>query len=111
MVKELDAQQSADVPAKVSQLVRALLPLRRGTIEEVAKLMAIAPRTLQRRLDAYGLSFKVILADVRFEMAREYLRGGTLSTTQVAPLLGLSESSALSRFLHDHAGVSARDLR
>ena len=101
MLEELDAQHAGDLAAKVAHLVQALLPADAGSIDHVAKLMGVAPRTLQRRLRTKGVCFSDVLAQTRLKMAREYLGSG-FTRTQVAPLLGFSEVSALSRFLRDH---------
>jgi AraC-like DNA-binding protein len=107
MLEELDLHYASDVAAKVAQLVRALLPAGQATVGQVSKLMALTPRTLQRRLRAQRSSFGAVLADTRLKMARDYLRGGAFTMTEIAPLLGYSEVSALSRFLQTR-GPAAR---
>jgi transcriptional regulator GlxA family with amidase domain len=72
--------------------------------------LSLNPRTLQRKLRLLDLTFSDVLANTRIEIAREYLGSGSLNVTQIAPILGFSEASAVSRFLRE-AGLSARDLR
>lgn len=110
MLQQLDTQYANDVVAKVSHIIRAFLPGGQASIEQVSKLMSMTPRTLQRRLRAAGVTFSDVLTNTRIELAREYLRGGGLNVTQIAPILGFSEASAVSRFLRQ-SGLSAQQLR
>ena len=111
MLQELDSNYANDLAAKVSHLIRALLPSGQASMENVAKLLSLTPRTLQRRLRAHDLNFAEVLAQTRVEMARDYLRGDGFTVSQVAPILGFSEASAVSRFLRDRVGLNARDFR
>ncbi|MGB9011457.1 MAG: helix-turn-helix transcriptional regulator, partial [Aeromicrobium sp.] len=64
---------------------------------DVAALLAVHPRTLQRQLDAEGTSFAAILDELRRTRARTYLTTSDMPMGQIAAALGLSEQSALSR--------------
>ena len=110
MLQELDSHYDQDVAAKVSHVIRVLLPAGQASIESSAKLLSLTPRTLQRKLRAQDTNFTSVMVDTRVELAREYLRSGH-SVTRIAPMLGFSEASAVSRFLRQHIGAHARDLR
>lgn len=111
MLQELDSSYAGDFRGKVAHLVRALLPGGQASIGQVAKLLSLTPRTLQRKLKARKLNFTKILAETRVAIAREYLRGSDTTLTEIAPILGFSEVSAVSRFLREQAGITARELR
>ena len=95
------AQQSPPGAATTATRVRGAVAQTLGTgvpdIVSVAALLALHPRTLQRRLAAEGTSFAEILDEVRRETARRYLTSTDVPLAQVAGLLGLSEQSALTR--------------
>src|SRR5262245_62000371 len=91
-----------DVAAMASHAIRTLLPKGRATIAHVARVLSVTPRTLQRRLRARQTSFSQVLAATRVDLARSGLADG-LTTTQLATVLGFSESSAVSRFLGEHS--------
>ncbi|MEE4143259.1 MAG: AraC family transcriptional regulator [Halieaceae bacterium] len=59
-------------------------------IDQVAGKLHITGRTLRRKLSAEGSSFQQILADVRYELAREYLATSKLSIEEIAAMLGYS---------------------
>lgn len=68
-----------------------------ASIETIAEKMGMSVRGLQRELKTQGESFQQILADVREQLAKEYLRDQNLSLTDIALLLGYSEQSAFQR--------------
>lgn len=112
LLRELStAGASHDFIADVGRLARMLLPSGGANVERIAGLMATSTRSLQRRLFERGTTFNDVLADTRATMAREYLSQDGMTVNQLAPLLGFSEPSAVSRFLTQKAGTSARSLK
>ena len=73
--------------------------LARGapTIEVVARRMATSTRTLRRRLDDSGTSFRELLDATRAELARTYVRDRRMPLAEVAFMLGFSEASTFHR--------------
>jgi AraC-like DNA-binding protein len=90
-----------DVPSSPLVRIRELIAeeLQRGvpSLEEVARRMATSERTLRRRLEESGTSFRALLDETRAELARGYVRNKDLPLTEVAFLLGFSEPSAFHR--------------
>jgi AraC-like DNA-binding protein len=64
---------------------------------EVAKRLNLSERTLRRRLDEEGTTFRQILDQTRAEMARAYAEDRRLSRSEIAFLLGFAEPSAFFR--------------
>lgn len=86
----------ASVAERVRQAVVPLLASGEPRIAEVAHELAVSPRSLQRSLGEEGTSYREVLAEVRCELAVEYLRTGS-SVTETTYLLGFSETAAFSR--------------
>lgn len=109
------AAHFSDPGRSVTDEVRLLLARALGTspvtIAAVARLLAMHPRTLQRRLAAESTTFEAILDDVRRDAARRLITETDLPLTQVTALVGLTEQSALSRAGHRWFGQSPRELR
>jgi AraC-like DNA-binding protein len=82
----------------VRRSVYLLLPMGRANVDQVASSMGMNVRTLQRRLDASGVSFSSILNDVRCELAQRYIANTTYSLGRVAELLGYSNLSSFTRW-------------
>ena len=76
------------------------------TAAAVAAELGISRRTLTRHLAAGGDRFTGILAQVRLELARQYLASRSLSMTQISELLGFATSSSFSRWYVQHARVA-----
>jgi AraC-like DNA-binding protein len=82
--------KSDDLVERLRQGIRDALKQGEPNIERIATRLALSGRTLQRRLSDLGTSFQSVLDDVRFDLARAYLRDARLEITQVAYLLGYS---------------------
>lgn len=116
----LDAQAEA----RLAEL-RRLSPLHRRTREQVrqalmqgppeldavARGLGLSPRTLERRLQREGLSFRGVVDETRFSYARELLANPRARLSEIALLLGYSEQSAFSRAFRRWAGVSPARYR
>ena len=81
------------------------------TLESIARLFSLHPRTLQRRLADEDTSFALILDDVRREAAYRYLTTTDLPLGQVALMVGFREQSTLSRAARRWFGCSPRAVR
>jgi AraC-like DNA-binding protein len=62
-----------DTRGAVRQVITTFLPGGCPGIEVVAEAIHLGPRTLQRRLDAEGLTFAGLVAMARFAEARRML--------------------------------------
>ncbi|WP_395335785.1 AraC family transcriptional regulator ligand-binding domain-containing protein [Novosphingobium sp. BL-8H] len=99
----------------VSALVRGMVMQRLWTSEcgseDVARLLAMHPRTLHRRLRDEGSSFQRIKDEVRCDYMLYYLERTDLELGTISHKLGFSEQSALSHFARNMMDASPRDLR
>ncbi|WP_067436539.1 AraC family transcriptional regulator [Nocardioides jensenii] len=109
------ADQYADPARLVSAQVRGALAGSLHTttpaIANVARLLAVHPRTLQRQLAAEGTTFERVLDGVRRDAAQRYVTTTELPLGQVAAMVGFAEQSALSHAVRRWFGVSPRELR
>lgn len=100
-----------------SRLVRYhLLPRRRfpivfADLAEVAGKMAMSEQSLRRKLRAEGTSFREIRESMRREVAVERLIRGKLSVTDIAEMLGYSETRAFARAFRGWTGMSPLEYR
>lgn len=94
--------------------VRQLILARPGyfpDIENVAEWLSMTSRTLRRRLTVEGSSYQAILAEVRYELAREYLATSTLPLEEISHLLGYSAPGNFSNAFKRWHGSSPREFR
>lgn len=83
-----------------------LLPSGRASIANVARQMGIAPRTLQRRLEAEGTGFSVVLNRVRRELVVRHLLNNVQSLAVVGEMLGYASPAAFTRWFTSEFGMS-----
>jgi AraC-like DNA-binding protein len=79
--------------------------------EEVAKLLSMSPRTLERRLKERGVVYKQLVSDLRGQFALDYLKDRKRTITEVAFLLGYSEVSAFNRAFKRWTGFTPMSYR
>ncbi len=94
--------------------VRMLIISRPGffpDIEFVAEKLGISVRTLRRRLKAEGTTYRKLLDEIRFELAREYLAKTRLPVEEISVLLGYTEQGNFSHAFRRWGGQSPRSWR
>ena len=77
----------------------------------VSRAMGIGTRTLQRKLKAYGTSFRELLTEVRRELAEQHLRDPEMSIAEIADRLGYSHPSEFHRAFRGSNGVAPSQYR
>jgi AraC-like DNA-binding protein len=68
-------------------------------------------RTLRRRLTEEGSSYQQILADVRYQLAREYLATSRLPVEEIAAMLGYSNPGNFTHAFKRWHGSPPRQYR
>lgn len=95
-----------DLIDRVRELVARSLGSGIPTINEVAATLGMGTRTLQRRLQAAGLDYSEVVDSVRRRLALDWIDRQAMTATEIAFLLGYSESSAFSRAFRRWTGDS-----
>jgi AraC-like DNA-binding protein len=108
---ETIAARSSTVEGKVRELIAALLPTGRCSLDRVAQHLGCDGRTVQRRLAEQGKVFSDILDEQRAEMVIRLVEDKARSLPAVAELLGFSAQSALARWFRDRFGCSITEWR
>jgi AraC-like DNA-binding protein len=106
---ELDA--TASTAQRVRSALLELLPAGQSSIEAVARRLAVSKRTLQRRLEEEGASFRALVNRTREDLARHYLTQTTLSPGEIGFLLGFADSTSFFRAFHDWTGTTPEAMR
>jgi AraC-like DNA-binding protein len=103
--------ESSGFQAQVRKQVVHLLTDGTPTLADCAAAMAMSVRTVQRRLEAEGISFNELLDQVRKGLATRYLDDDRLAISEIAYLLGFSDSSAFLRAFKRWVGVTPAAFR
>lgn len=107
----LAGRTEPDIVDDARAQIRQRLILGEPVLEDIAEQMGMTSWSLQRRLREQGLSFSTLVDSLRRELAIYYLRQQQLPISELAPLLGYSETSAFSRAFRRWFGVSPRQWR
>ena len=102
---------SHDVLAVAHRAVTECMHDGDPTLTRVAKKMDMSPRTLARRLKEHDVVFKKLLDDTRRRFALDYLRDRRHSLTEIAFLLGYSETSVFTRAFKRWTGSTPSGYR
>jgi len=86
-----------DIGRRVHQAIAQIMRHGNATIEDVADMLNMHPRTLQRRLMLEGITFERARDDVRRQLAQIYLANDVVPLAHVAHLLGYANQSVLTR--------------
>ena len=109
------SRQPPEAGPLVAARVRALLNQSLGTastdLPDIARILAVHPRTLQRQLTAEGESYAAILDAVRRSRARTYVTTTDMPFAQVSSLVGFAEQAVLTRCARRWWGRSPSELR
>ncbi|MGD8319997.1 MAG: AraC family transcriptional regulator [Gemmatimonadota bacterium] len=81
---------------EVEQAIASSLP-DRPSVARIARALHVSVRTLQRRMEADGTTFRDVVEAVNERLAVSYLRDPNVSIAEVAFLLGFSDPSAFNR--------------
>jgi AraC-like DNA-binding protein len=106
-----NAQAQPELIEKLRRSLRVLLLSRVDSGDAVAERLAMHRRTLNRRLQALGTSFREVLEDVRFEAARQLLESTELPLDDIADALGYAGVSPFTRAFRRRAGTAPGQWR
>lgn len=102
-----ERQVSTHVRRALADSISVTPPL----IGNIARLLALHPRTLQRRLAAESTTFEEILEDLRRDLVLRHLGTTDLPLGQVAALAGFTEQSSLTHAVQRWTGNSPTVIR
>lgn len=103
--------QSESLLDSVNRLMSQRLRGGDPSLTAIAQQLGYTPRTLQRKLQEAGTSYHTLLDEMRRELSIYYLREAQIAVSEVAFLLGFSETSAFHRAFRRWMGVSPGEFR
>jgi len=98
--KEIDAiaaRHAADFAEQVRSVLRTALLTGNARADQLAALFSMHSSTLARRLKAYGVGFRELVDECRYDVAREMLANSALDVSHIAAMLDYADASAFTR--------------
>ncbi|MEY2838137.1 MAG: hypothetical protein RJB60_436 [Pseudomonadota bacterium] len=101
-----DLNHGDNVSARLKRLLQERLPSGDPSQDELAALLHMTTRSLQRRLAELGTTYRELINQTRHELSLEYLAQRQHSISDIAYLLGFAEVSAFTRAFKRWTGQS-----
>ena len=98
IVTKLTNNESISV--QVAQLIQTQLESGDFHQQDIAKLLAIGSKTLQRRLKAENTSFQLVLDTTRLTLAKQLLADAKLTLNVISAKLGFAEPRSFYRWFN-----------
>jgi AraC-like DNA-binding protein len=96
-IDKLEKQHEDDFPEQLRSVLRHALVTGHSGADQIAALFSVDRRTLNRRLNARGTSFRELADEIGFEIARQMLTDSAMQVVQIAEMLGYANASAFTR--------------
>ena len=109
-IEKLDGLKVSFVD-NVEQAIQSLLGINQISLETIAELLDIAPKTMQRMLSAEGKTFSDILEKVRISSAKRMLVDTNMRIVQIAKCLDYSSNPAFTLAFKRWEGLSPTQYR
>ncbi len=111
VVKYLAHSEKKDIVNRVKAAI--IDGLCSGVVTEisVAESLYMTPRNIHRKLQQEETSFKLLLTEIRKELAQQYIQDRSKTLTEISFLLGFSEVSSFSRAFKGWTGQPPSEAR
>lgn len=111
VVKYLAHREKADILNRTKAAI--IDNLGSGGVSEtsIAESLHMTPRNMHRKLQKQATSFKILLTEIRRELAQQYIQDRTKTLTEISFLLGFSEVSSFSRAYKGWTGQPPSEAR
>jgi len=109
--RSLEQLQAASCSERVRSCLEAQLPDGEPSAERIAQTLHLSLRSLQRHLAEEGTSYEALLGETRHALALRHMRDPRCSISEIAYLLGFSDSSSFGRAFKRWTGQTPSQYR
>lgn len=95
-----------DFEEEMRSLLRPLIATQHSSAEHVARMLALHPRTLNRRLKDKGTTLRKMVGEIRYEMAKQLLDESDIPLLNISNTLGYSDASVFTHAFQRWSGMS-----
>ncbi|WP_309044552.1 AraC family transcriptional regulator [Marinobacter sediminicola] len=107
---QLEQRQTSGLSGLVRQQILGPLGLV-ATLDEVASALAMSSRSLRRKLEQEGASFRALVDEERRQTATQILSGSDMKLDELAIHLGYTDTASFTRAFRRWMGVSPGEYR
>jgi len=106
-----DLEKHASTVERLRSALLEALPAGEVSMPAVCRKLGVSTRTLQRRLQEEGSSFRQTLDALRNSLAHHYLHNSSLSSTEISFLLGFEGPNSFVRAFQAWTGSTPQAVR
>ncbi|MCP3940552.1 MAG: AraC family transcriptional regulator [Desulfobacteraceae bacterium] len=107
----VDLDEDASHINLVRNALLKLLPTRQMSIDNVANMLGVSKRDLQRCLSKESTTFQKVLNQVREGLARHYLINLNMSNAEISFLIGFDDPNSFGRAFQHWTGKTPQEIR
>lgn len=108
---QLEPVSSASMTEAMIRIIQSYLPHEFLSIEQLAELLGITTRTLQRRLEAEGTSYSSVASLARLSWAKNRLKNTDDRVIDISLSAGYASHACFSRAFKLYSGLAPTELR
>lgn len=108
--QRLERLQTSTLAGQVRQKLHGSLGLV-ASLDEVARALALSPRSLRRKLDQEGTSFRALVEEERRQLALQLLTGSDMKLDELAIHIGYTDTASFTRAFRRWMGCSPGEYR
>jgi AraC-like DNA-binding protein len=110
-LEALLASRNAPFLRKCADIIASTFETCEPRIDHVSERLGMSVRELRRRLAEFQTEYRVLVNQVRFEVARRQLLDPDIGIAEIAYTLGFSQQSAFQRAFKRWTGVTPGEFR
>ncbi|MCK5396311.1 MAG: AraC family transcriptional regulator, partial [Gammaproteobacteria bacterium] len=114
LVEELTtikSQVNVDLLEEIRSLLYPLLVSGKCSEADLAHVLSMHPRTLNRRLKERETTFRSLIADTRYEISKQLLAESKTSILRISIILGYADASVFTRAFRRWSGMPPKAWR
>lgn len=105
-LQKIRSDYEFDTVQQVTTLIQQTLGTQKASIDNIATLLGVNKRTLQRQLKKRGIVFRELVNDIRIKNARWFLQSSAIDITLLSNILGYNDVSGFSRAFKKATGTA-----
>ena len=96
---------------EINQLLRQVYQFKAPTLEAMAVQLNLVSRTLQRKLEEEGTSYRDLVLDMRQDLSKQLLKVNDSKVKSIANMLGYADVSSFRRAFKKWTNKSPKDFK
>ena len=107
----IKSQMNIDLLEQIRSLMYPLIVSGKCSEEQLAQILSIHPRTLNRRLKEQKTTFRSLDAEIRYDISKQLLTESKTTILGISIILGYADASIFTRAFRRWSGITPKAWR